>query len=100
MLKKSKPASPILAAYTEGFVEFGLLTELIKDQDARETLEVVWNAAPRTNNEKQRVLYLLVRPIEQAAEVRQQSMPASKRSIASLTPCGPESAQQLSRCLV
>lgn len=46
----------------------------MKEQDTRETLEIVWNTAPQSDADKQRMVYLLLRPIEQAVEVREQSL--------------------------
>jgi hypothetical protein len=74
ILKKPKPPSALLAAYRQGFIEFAVLTELMKEQDTRETLEIVWNTAPQSDADKQRMVYLLLRPIEQAVEVREQSL--------------------------
>jgi hypothetical protein len=74
ILKKPKPPSPLLAAYRQGFLAFATLTELMKEQDARETLEIVWNTAPQSDADKQRMAYLLLRPIEQALQVREQSL--------------------------
>src|SRR5262249_33114139 len=70
----------LLAAYTHGFEEFALLSDLMKNADARETLEVVWNGTPRSEGDKQRMQYLLLRPVEQAIAVRRQS-PACRQAI-------------------
>jgi hypothetical protein len=73
LFKKDRPASPVFSAYTEGFLEFALLAGLMTDGSARETLEVLWNDRPRSEDDRELMLYLLTRPIEQAAEVKQQS---------------------------
>jgi len=80
ILKEERAPIPLLAAYTQGFNQFALLSALMKDADAREALEVVWNTTPRSDHDKQRMLYLLLRPIEQAATARLQS-PTCRQTI-------------------
>ncbi|MGY3485439.1 hypothetical protein ACVW1C_003322 [Bradyrhizobium sp. USDA 4011] len=74
ILKKPKPQNALLAAYSQGFIEFAALAELMKEQGTRETLEIVWSTAPQSDADKQAMAYLLLRPIEQAIEVREQSL--------------------------
>lgn len=80
ILKKERPTNPLLAAYGQGFEEFVLLSELMKDADARETLEVIWSASPRSDADKERMRYLLLRPIEQVVAVRSE-MPGCRQAI-------------------
>jgi hypothetical protein len=80
ILKHETPANPLLAAYGKGFQDFELLSNLMKDPDARETLEVIWTTAPRSKDDKERMRYLLLRPIEQAAAIRNET-PACRETI-------------------
>jgi hypothetical protein len=73
ILKHESPANPLLAAYGKGFEEFALLSKLMKDADARETLEVIWATSPRSENDKEVMRYLLLRPSEQSAEIRHET---------------------------
>jgi hypothetical protein len=80
ILKQKKPTNPLIAAYGQGLQEFALLSELMKNADAAAALQVIWNTAPRSEDDKERMRYLLLRPIEQAREIRNET-PACKQSI-------------------
>jgi hypothetical protein len=80
ILKQQRPDNPLLAAYGKGFEEFALLSNLMKDPDARETLELIWTTSPRSKDDKERMRYLLLRPIEQAAAIRNER-PACRQVI-------------------
>jgi hypothetical protein len=80
ILKQSRPADPLLAAYGKGFEEFALLSGLMADENARETLQVIWKVSPRSPDDKERMRYLLLRPIDQARAIRKES-PACQGSI-------------------
>jgi len=80
ILKIEIPGALQLAAYGRGFEAFKLLSELMKDAKARATLEVVWNAAPRSSQDAERMRYLLLRPMQQAMEIARET-PACRQAI-------------------
>jgi hypothetical protein len=69
MLNRERPANLVLAAYTQGFEEFALLSKLMNDKDARDAHADIWSSASPSDHEKERMRYLLLRPMEQAAAV-------------------------------
>lgn len=80
ILKHKRPANPLLAAYGQGFEEFNSLSKLMQYPDARETLEVIWTTLPSSENAKERMRYLLLRPMEQATAIRSET-PACRQTI-------------------
>jgi hypothetical protein len=72
-LKHDRPANPLIAAYGMGFEEFSLLANLMQDAAANETLSVVWASSPHSDNEKEAMRYLLLRPLQQAGEIKDES---------------------------
>jgi hypothetical protein len=81
ILKQKKPTNPLIAAYGQGFQEFALLSELMKNPEAEAALQVIWNTVPRSEDDKERMRYLLLRPIEQARTIRNETS-ACQQSIA------------------
>lgn len=65
ILALEKSANPILAAYAQGFEQFAILGKVMNDPSAKGTLEVIWSMVPRSEDDKKRVRYLLLRPVEQ-----------------------------------
>jgi hypothetical protein len=62
-----------LNAYTQGFRQFEQLAKLMRDQDARETLQVVWIDSPRSQDDNKRIQLLLLGPIQRALGINSQS---------------------------
>jgi hypothetical protein len=52
----------------------------MNDPAAKETLGVIWNTAPRSQDDKERMRYLLLRPIEQTMALQAQT-PACRQII-------------------
>jgi hypothetical protein len=73
MLKKEQSGFPALTAYTQGFESFAQLSGLMRDAGAREALTVVWAETPRSEEHKERMRYLLLRPIQQAMEIKNET---------------------------
>jgi hypothetical protein len=79
-LKMDGPANPVIGAYAQGFETFTLLSQLMKLTDTREQLEPIWNAVQNSIEGKEALRYLLLRPLEQTAAIRDQP-PACQRTI-------------------
>jgi hypothetical protein len=80
ILGKKLGANSVLAAYTQGFENFAQLSELMADADSAGVLEVVWATTPRSLEHKEFIQYLLLRPLQQAAEIRDET-PACREEI-------------------
>lgn len=73
ILSLEKTANPILTAYAQGFEHFALLGKLILDPSARDTLQVIWNTLPRSEGDKERMRYLLLRATEQTLALQDET---------------------------
>jgi len=80
ILRHERPDNPLLAAYGGGFEEFGLLSKLMGDANAREALEVIWMTSPRSEGDKERMRYLLLRAFQQAADIQKET-PACRQTM-------------------
>jgi hypothetical protein len=80
ILSLERTTNPILTAYAEGFEQFALLSKLMTEPSAKDTLEVIWNTSPRSQDDKERMRYLLLRPIEQTMALQTQT-PSCQDSI-------------------
>lgn len=79
-LNMDAPANPVIGAYAQGFETFALLSQLMKVAGTREQLQPVWNALQNSVEGKEVLRYLLLRPLEQTAAIRDQP-PACQRRI-------------------
>lgn len=78
VLKKEPGTDPAMAPYTQGFEAFAQLPGLMRDAESREILEVVWATAPRSQEHKDLIKYLLLRPLQQAAAIRNETSDCRK----------------------
>jgi hypothetical protein len=70
ILERKEAANPLVGAYGEGFEEFALISGLMGQPDTHTSLESVWSGSPRSEQDRERMRYLLLRPIEQAEDIR------------------------------
>ncbi len=73
VLEVEWPANPSMAAYGVGFEEFALLSELMQVSDTREALGEVWSTSLASNEHRERMRYLLLRPVEQTSTIGSQA---------------------------
>jgi len=73
-LKKEPLGDPVLAPYTQGFESFGQLSRLMEDGPGRDASQSLWTTAPRSKENGELVKYLLVKPLQQAQKIRDETL--------------------------
>jgi hypothetical protein len=63
-------ADPVFSAYTEGFQYLAQLSTLMSGPDTKKLLDTIWAASPRSQQHKELIQYLLLRPLQQSAAIR------------------------------
>jgi hypothetical protein len=72
LLKKQPLVDPILSPYAQGFETFDQFSQIMSDNRARDALQSVWATGPRSNEHRELIKYLLLKPLQQAQEVKRE----------------------------